>query len=278
MIAPFARIYTDRGKSRINQRHTYQYCSIGFQPVSARTQRTEDAFETFEGVADDQIHGRSGVGLVQAGSLCYAEAAWSHPKRFLSSLSPRLAFFSVPDYKVGHAANEAFFLALRISPNQTSTERLMEMGRGETDPQGIVHSLEQGRLGLVIRSMVLWASVIALALAYLLIQFRGLSSLTGIDQAQVAREIARGNGFSTKNIRPLAFQQLQRSMGRIPAGNFPDTFNAPLNPLVNSLALRCFSDELRKKITGGNYVSAGDRLVAGVSILLARRCLVWPIG
>ena len=171
------------------------------------------------------------------------------------------------DYKVGHAANEALFPGSRISPNQTTAERLMEMGSSETDLQGIIHSLEQGRLALVIQAMLLWASVIALALAYLLIQFRGLSSLTGIDQAQEARELARGNGFSTKNIRPLALQQLQRSIGKIPAGNFPDTFNPPLNPLINSLALRCFPGELTKKITGGSYVFAGDRLVAGVSVL-----------
>jgi hypothetical protein len=115
--------------------------------------------------------------------------------------------------------------------------------------------------------MAMWASVIGLSLAYLLIQFRGLSSLTGMDQAQVARELARGNGYSTKNIRPMALQQLQRITGQIPSGNFPDTFNAPLNPLVNSLALRCFSGELSKKITGTSYVFAGDRLVAGISIL-----------
>ena len=131
----------------------------------------------------------------------------------------------------------------------------------------MVHSLEQGRLAAVVRVVLGWASIIALAFAYLFIQFRGLSSATGIDQAQVAREIARGDGFSTKNIRPLALLQLQRSMGRIPAGNFPDTFNAPLNPWVNSWALRCFSGELSKKITGTSYVFAGDRIVAGVSVL-----------
>src|ERR1700736_2731047 len=141
------------------------------------------------------------------------------------------------------------------------------MGSAETGLQGIVHSLNQGRLALVIRLMAAWASIIALALAYLLIQFRGLSSRVGMDQAQVAREIARGNGFSTKNIRPLAIQQLQRSTGKIPLGDFPDTFNAPLNPLVNSLALRCFSGALSKKITGITNVFAGDRLVAGVSVL-----------
>ena len=34
--------------------------------------------------------------------------------------------------------------------------------------------------------------------------FRGLSSPTGMDQAQIARELARGNGFHTKFIRPYA--------------------------------------------------------------------------
>jgi hypothetical protein len=115
--------------------------------------------------------------------------------------------------------------------------------------------------------MAIWVAMIGLALVYLLVQFRGLSSQTGIDQAQVARELTRGNGFSTKNIRPLAIQQLQRNMGHIPAGNFPDTFNAPLNPLINSLAFRCFSGLLTKQITGTSFVFAGDRLVAGVSVL-----------
>jgi hypothetical protein len=141
------------------------------------------------------------------------------------------------------------------------------MGGAESRLQGMVHSLEQGRLAAVIRVALAWASIIALALAYLLIQFRGLSSATGMDQAQVAREIARGNGFSTKTIRPLALRQLQRSMGHVPGENFPDTFNAPLNPLLNSLALRCFSDELKKKIIGTNYVFAGDRIIAAVSVL-----------
>src|SRR5277367_4182650 len=85
-----------------------------------------------------------------------------------------------------------------------------EMSGAESRLQGMVHSLEQGRLAAVIRVALASTSIIALALAYLLIQFRGLSSATGIDQAQVAREIAQGNGFSTKNIRPLALQQLQR--------------------------------------------------------------------
>ena len=121
---------------------------------------------------------------------------------------------------------------------------------------------EQGRLAGVIRVLLGCAAAVALALLYLLVQFRGLSTETGMDQAQIAREVARGNGFSTKMIRPFAAQQLQDHTGRIPDTNFPDSFNAPLGPLVNSLVVLCLPGELTKKIGSGNSVFAGDRLVA----------------
>ena len=35
-----------------------------------------------------------------------------------------------------------------------------------------------------------------------------------MDQAQIAREIARGNGFTTKMIRPVAYDQAQRAQQR----------------------------------------------------------------
>jgi hypothetical protein len=69
--------------------------------------------------------------------------------------------------------------------------------------QGFVHSLEQGKIAGFCRLVLSLVAFIALALAYLLIRFRGLLTPAGIDQAQIAREIARGSGFSTKDIRPL---------------------------------------------------------------------------
>jgi hypothetical protein len=147
------------------------------------------------------------------------------------------------------------------------TESLESKRSGDTGLQSVVHSIEQGRLARMIQLMAIWVTILGLSLGYLLIQFRGLSSQTGIDQAQVARELARGNGFSTKNIRPLAIQQLQRNTGQVSADNFPDTFNAPLNPLINSLVFRCFPGLLKKEITSASSVFAADRLVAGVSVL-----------
>jgi hypothetical protein len=140
------------------------------------------------------------------------------------------------------------------------------MSSAETKLQELVHSVEQGRLASVIRILLACAATIGLALAYLLIQFRGLSTQSGMDQAQIAREIARGNGFSTKLIRPYAAQQLQDHTGRIPAANFPDSFHAPLNPMANSLVMRLLPGKLTMSMSTSQNKFAGDRLVAGLSI------------
>ena len=58
----------------------------------------------------------------------------------------------------------------------------------EVDVQRLVHSLEQGKGAGLFRLILSIAAVIVLALAYLVLQFRGLSTSTGIDQAQIARE------------------------------------------------------------------------------------------
>jgi 4-amino-4-deoxy-L-arabinose transferase-like glycosyltransferase len=156
--------------------------------------------------------------------------------------------------------------AVSDSVESTYHTHLTAMSSVESRLQALVNSVEQGRIAGVIRVLLGCAAAVALALLYVLVQFRGLSTETGMDQAQIAREVARGNGFSTKMIRPVAAQQLQDHTGRIPDTNFPDSFNAPLGPLVSSLAMRCLPGELTKKIGTGATVFAGDRLVAMVSV------------
>jgi hypothetical protein len=81
-------------------------------------------------------------------------------------------------------------------------------------------------------TLALYALVAGLAFLHVFITFPGLSSAAGMDQAQIAREVARGHGYSTKLIRPHALRQLVDS-GRAPATltTLPDTFHPPLQPL-----------------------------------------------
>lgn len=117
-------------------------------------------------------------------------------------------------------------------------------GSSETSVQNFIHAIEQGRFAGVMRNILFGVGILAVALAYLGWNFTGFSSPEAMDQAQVAREIARGHGFSTKFIRPLALWQIENNGGALPHGNFPDTYNAPLPPLLNALAFRALGDEM----------------------------------
>jgi hypothetical protein len=136
----------------------------------------------------------------------------------------------------------------------------------ESQVQQVVHSIEHGNLAGLIRVLLAIVGVVALALAYLFIEFKGLSAAEGMDQAQIARELAAGHGFSTKFLRPLAIQQIQRETGRIPSSSFPDTYHAPLNPLIDALALKIYPKPLAMKLDNDAPVFAGDRLIASVSV------------
>ena len=108
---------------------------------------------------------------------------------------------------------------------------------GEAGVQAAVHSLEQGNLAPIIRRAMLGVLIVLLTLLYLFVQFRGFSTITAMDQAQIARNIASGKGLSTLFIRPLAVWQLEKAGKEIPADQFPDFYQAPLNPIVNALPL-----------------------------------------
>jgi hypothetical protein len=106
----------------------------------------------------------------------------------------------------------------------------------ETAVQTIVHKLEEGGW----KPWVLRALVIAFValMVYLWMfkdgSFKGLSHERAMEQAQVAREIARGNGFSTKMIRPAALYQFRDNTGQFNQDRTPETYHAPLNPIINA--------------------------------------------
>lgn len=140
------------------------------------------------------------------------------------------------------------------------------MATGDVQVQSAVHSLEQGRLARYIKVGMFTASVIALILLYLFVHFRGLNDRSAMDQAQIARNIASGEGFTSKNFSPLGLATL-REAGKvgvdgesIDVSKLPDFYYSPLSPLVNSLFLRVIKGSW--KMTPTDIVYAGDRMVA----------------
>ena len=136
----------------------------------------------------------------------------------------------------------------------------------ESTIQQFVHKLEEGGWAKWIRRAVLWAAVAWVIHLWMFKEsgFRGLSHEKGIEQAQIAREIARGNGFSTKMIRPAALWQFHTKKGSFPLEQTPDTYHAPLNPFINSFFLRLTRDTWTMTPKDVSYLS--DKVIAGVQL------------
>ena len=99
----------------------------------------------------------------------------------------------------------------------------------------------------ILRRILFLLFVAGFVIFYVFLDFRGLSSARGMEQAQIARELTRGNGFSTRCLRPLElhyyFKHLKKNDRDVNAARtlldpIPDTYHAPLNPLINSIVLR----------------------------------------
>lgn len=143
------------------------------------------------------------------------------------------------------------------------------MAAGDVQVQSAVHSLDQGKFALLIRTGMFSVLIIGLSLLYLLAQFKGLATPSAMDQAQIARNLAEGRGFTTGYIRPVALgimQQRQEANTQVDLEKFPDFYQSPLNPWVNSFALRLIKGDW--KMSASDIVYAGDRMIAGTGILL----------
>lgn len=112
---------------------------------------------------------------------------------------------------------------------------------------------------------------------FLFVEFRGITEPGGMEQASIAREVARGNGLVTKSVRPLDLfyqrQQLERDGEPVDLAHFPNSYHAPLNPLVESLALRASKGWWETADTNpdptqkfaGTYEP--DRILAGLAVV-----------
>jgi hypothetical protein len=117
----------------------------------------------------------------------------------------------------------------------------------ETQVQTLVHKLEEGAWKIWVRRAL--TAMFVLFIVYLWMfgknGFKGLSHQRSIEQAQIARELNRGNGFSTKTIYPAALYQFAGHKVELNLGRIPDAYHAPLNPMINAIAFR-ISDWVNK--------------------------------
>jgi hypothetical protein len=124
--------------------------------------------------------------------------------------------------------------------------------------------------GAIIRRSLFFLVLIALTLGNLFTLFRGLNSPQAMEQAQIAREIARGNGFTSKMIRPAAHNQAEKTKNSIVAfTKFEDTYHSPLNPLLTAAVLKVVGATTPGTWQMGEneLIFPLDRVIAAISTL-----------
>lgn len=132
--------------------------------------------------------------------------------------------------------------------------------------QRMVHTFETGAPTVWVRRSLVVAVILGISLFYLAHEFRGLATSQAMDQAQIGREIARGHGWRSQYARPRQIGQLLSHGKDVRQKVWYDTYNAPLPPLVNAIAL--LPVKKHWQMTPQDVIYVGDRAIAVMSVLL----------
>ena len=146
--------------------------------------------------------------------------------------------------------------------------------------QGILHTVEEGKGRILARLIPFLLTLLLIILIYDFRIFDGLIDQQSMDNAQLARQIIHGAGFTTKFIRPTALAQInawnvQQHGGtasemfpaaKYPAGTdriLPDTYNAPGYPYLLAgwfELIREKFDQTPKEIFGTRFYVPDHRI------------------
>jgi hypothetical protein len=114
--------------------------------------------------------------------------------------------------------------------------------------------------------LVFYAAAIAMALLHVFVTFRGLSSAEGMNQAQLARQIARTGSYQTHVIEPYAWAQMETAQKQPTPQAMPETVQPPLQPLLWSVAFRFMKPWLVFDPASGGAVFLMDRVIACLGV------------
>ena len=140
--------------------------------------------------------------------------------------------------------------------------------------QNTVHNIDSGAAAKFLKIGMVVVILIGLCMLYFLVHFKGLGTEAAMDQAQIARSLVQGEGYSTRYIRPLAIRMLNDAGKETSKQNFPEFFNAPLYPLLEAVAL--YPVKNRIQMDTSESLSMGDRVIALLGMtLLFLGVFVW---
>ena len=130
----------------------------------------------------------------------------------------------------------------------------------------------------------------SLCIMQLCLTYRGLDNPTAMDMAQIARQIARGEGFTTKFIRPIDAWDFAQEEGKrkkaadseeevekLDFDHFADANHAPLYPYILAAAIKLTgydNFDAKRMDAEKTNIYAGDRVISATSTFFFLLALV----
>ncbi len=105
-----------------------------------------------------------------------------------------------------------------------------------------------------------------MALLHVFVTFRGLSSVEGMNQAQLARQISRTGSYQTLVTQPYAWAQMEKAALQPSPTAMPETVQPPLQPLLWSAVFRMLRPWQVYDPQAGGAIYLLDRVVASFGV------------
>lgn len=123
--------------------------------------------------------------------------------------------------------------------------------------------------------LAFYALAAGMALVHVFVTFQGLRSAQGMEQAQLARELARGHGWQTLVVRPQDWARLIEHGTAATPQAMPDLSQPPVQPLILAPVFKLLEkwQDYRPLKTGPIYLL--DRAIACIGAACYLLTLLW---
>jgi hypothetical protein len=148
--------------------------------------------------------------------------------------------------------------------------------------QKLIHSLDTGPLPRYLRIVTLGLAVVALSVLHDFRAYRNLATPEAMDEAQLARNISEGNGYTTLFIRPLSVYLVQKrnqalSSTQPGAGMdfarlktmHPDLANPPVYPVVLAVLMKVLPFHYQVNLKSPFWSNSGSFSIYEPDFLIA---------
>ena len=150
--------------------------------------------------------------------------------------------------------------------------------------QEFIHKYSEGAGSRLIKLTLVFFAMVGLAVWYNAAAFKNLSTIEGMDAAQVARNLGEGRGFTTDFVRPFSLflvKQHGATNEVVLKDNHPDLAQAPLYPALLAVALKAMPFKSPDLANVRDFsVYTPDLWIAGFNQLLFLIAVwqVWRLG